>query len=127
MSDLDRPARPWSKEQQTARGERRRKRNVASRKDWQRIANAKRGPCRSCGRQGSNQLAHLISRGQLGPDETWNIVSLCMVCHGRFDARDPETCLRVAESLTDDELFGLIAFGGEAVIERRFGVVYKRP
>jgi hypothetical protein len=73
-----------------------------------------------------NDLAHLISRAQGGPDSEWNIVPLSRDAHTRFDARDPVVCLMVLESLTDQEYAGLVSFAGENVFEQRFGVQFER-
>jgi hypothetical protein len=72
-------------------------------------------------------MAHLLGRGQQAPDSEWNVVPLCMTCHPLFDGYHKPTLLLVAQSLTDQECAGLIEWGGEGVIERRFGVVYARP
>lgn len=119
---LEGDARPFSKEAQLARGPKRPKRLVASKKRWTEIAARKQGPCRGCGGPAPNQLAHLIGRGQLGPDSEWNIVPLCQTCHPLFDGHHKPTCRKVALSLTDQEYAGLVNWGGEGVIERRFGI-----
>lgn len=123
MSD---EARPYSKEMQLARAERRYTRKVASPKRWAAIADAKQGPCRVTGAPPPNELAHIIARSQGGPDVAWNIVPLSREAHARFDQRDPETCRAVLESLTDEEYAGLVEFAGEQVFERRFGIRFER-
>ncbi len=123
-------AKPFPKSEQLARGPKRPKRLVASKKRWAEIVARKMGPCRSCGHPPPNQMAHLLGRGQGAPDSEWNVVPLCGPfangCHALFDARDPETCRRVMLSLTDQEYAGLVNWGGEGVIERRFGIRYER-
>lgn len=116
---------PYPKSLQTARAERRYVRKVASPKRWQALADAKQGPCRVTGAQPPNDLAHLIPRSEGGPDAEWNLVPLAREPHRLFDARDPETCCIVCAALTDDEYAGLVAFGGEAVFERRFGIRFE--
>lgn len=117
---------PYPKTRQLARGERRYTRKVAGPKRWQQIAAAKQGRCRVTGAPPPNQLAHIIGRAQGGPDSEWNIIPLSQTAHVLFDAREPETCRIVCQSLTDQEYAGLVAFGGEQVFERRFGIRYER-
>lgn len=119
-------AKPYPKTTQLARAEKRYHRKVASPKRWQAILDEKMGPCRVTGAPPPNDPAHLIARGQGGPDRAWNIVPLAREPHRLFDARDPETCRKVLESLTDEEYAGLIEHGGEQVFERRFGLKYER-
>lgn len=119
-------ARPYSKEMQLARSERRHARKVASKGRWQQIADAKQGPCRVTGAAPPNDLAHLISRAQGGPDVEWNIVPLSREAHTLFDQRDAATCRIVCESLTDEEYAGLVEHAGENVFEARFGIKYER-
>lgn len=124
---LDGDPRPYSKETQLARQTKRYHRKKATKGQWATIAAEKQGPCRVTGAAPPNQLAHLISRAQGGPDEAWNIVPLSLEAHARFDGGDPETCRLVAESLTDEEYSRLIEFAGESVFETRFKIRYSRP
>lgn len=126
MSPLDGEARPLPKSAQVAPRVKKYRRTVAGPKRWAQIAAAKQGPCRVTGAPPPNQLAHLISRAQGGPDTEWNIVPLSVEAHILFDARDPDTCRKVALSLTDQEYAGLVEHAGEQVFERRFGIVYSR-
>lgn len=119
--------KPYPKTVQLARQERRYRRKVAGPKRWQQIAQAKQGPCRVTGAAPPNELAHLISRAQGGPDTEWNIVPLAHDAHLLFDQRDPETCRIVCETLTDQEYAGLVEYAGEQVFERRFGIRFERP
>ena len=64
------------------------RRIVASKAEWQAIADAKQGPCRICRRVESNgsvhstiELHHLVRRSQGGDDVADNIVPLCGACH----------------------------------------------
>lgn len=120
-------AKPYSKEMQLARSEKRRYvRKVASPKQWQKILAAKMGPCRVCGAAPPNDPAHIVSRGQGGPDLAWNILPLCRTDHSLFDMRDPAVCRAVCESLTDEEYAGLVEHAGENVFEARFGIKFER-
>jgi len=82
-------AKPYSKESQLARGERRYRRKVASPKQWQAIITAKRGPCRWCeafgsaGRReyGPIEFHHVVRRNDGGDDVPDNIVPLHQFCH----------------------------------------------
>lgn len=118
--------RPYSKDQQLSRGEKRYHRKVAGPKRWQQIVDSKQGPCRVCGAPPPNDPAHIIGRGQGGPDSEWNVLPLCREHHSQFDAREPKVCRAVCETLNDREYAGLIAFAGENVFERRFGIRYER-
>jgi hypothetical protein len=126
VTPLDGDAQPFSKESQTARGERRYTRKVASPKRWVAIIAAKGGPCRVCG-AAVVQFHHVIPRGQGGADSESNIVPLCADCHRRIEARDKEAGLALALSLSDSEYAYAIEHGGEDVLERRLGIVYTRP
>ena len=118
-------ARPYPKSQQLARQTKRYTRKVASPKRWQQIIDAKQGPCRVCGKPAPNEMAHLISRARGGHDSEWNLIPLCRDDHALFDQMDRDVCLRICETLTDQEYAGLVEHQGEAVFERRFGVRYR--
>jgi 5-methylcytosine-specific restriction endonuclease McrA len=45
---------------------------VLKRDDWK---------CRSCGYRQTLACHHIIYRSELGPDESWNLVTLCAACH----------------------------------------------
>jgi len=82
---------PFPKSAQLARGPKRPKRIVATKEEWQAIAEAKQGPCRICRRVESNgslhttiELHHLIRRSQGGDDVADNIVPLCGACHRKL-------------------------------------------
>lgn len=124
--DLDLPARPFSKEAQTARASRRYHRTVASPKRWQAIIAAKMGPCRCCSAPAPNELHHLIPRSQGGSDTESCLVPLCRDCHLLVESRDPGAGMKLALSLSDDEYAFMVEHGGEGVLERRLGVVYSR-
>ncbi len=119
-------AKPFPKSQQLARGERRRTRQVASKRRWAEIAERKQGPCRCCLAAPPNQLHHLISRSQGGSDTEANIVALCLHCHAKVEARNRDYCRLLAESLRDAEYAYVIHHYGEAFFERRLGVRYER-
>lgn len=65
-----------------------RRRIIATREQWQQIADEKMGPCRICRRVESNgsvqdriEFHHLVRRSQGGDDVPDNIVPLCTMCH----------------------------------------------
>ena len=37
--------------------------------------------CRSCGSRNSLHIHHIVFRSQQGPDEAWNLITLCSSCH----------------------------------------------
>jgi 5-methylcytosine-specific restriction endonuclease McrA len=37
--------------------------------------------CRSCGLRSNLHVHHIIFRSQQGPDEMWNLLTLCSACH----------------------------------------------
>ena len=130
MSD---EARPYSKEAQLARGERRYRRKVASAKDWQRITAAKLGPCRVCVRTLSNggtpayaphrvQFHHLVARVHGGDDVEDNIVPLCGNCHSLVTRRSRPALRSLSESLSDFERGYVLRKVGDAGYSRIFGV-----
>ena len=121
MSD---DARPYSKEQQLARGARRHHRRVASPGRWQRIIDAKNGPCRCCYSTGPVEFHHLVSRGIGGSDTENNIVPLCSDCHRLVTGRDKRFCALLRANLTDAEYAYLVETLGEARTEARYPVDY---
>lgn len=113
----------------TASGTRKseRGRRKATKADWTRLHKMKGAPCRLCGKPYQN-LHHLIGRAQLGPDEEWNLVPLCgqgnaSGCHGLVERNEPDALRALAKNLTDGEYAGLVAHGGEGIVERLFGVM----
>lgn len=129
---LDGPARPLTKEAQLARGERRYRRKVASPKRWQQIIDAKRGPCRVCGKTSDISFHHLLPKGSPwhGADHESNIVPLCgdgtRGCHGLVEHRDAAAMRALVLSLTDAEYAHCAEKGGESFFERRYGITYER-
>jgi 5-methylcytosine-specific restriction endonuclease McrA len=126
-------AKPYSKEQQLSRGPRKYRRKVVGAKSWQRISDAKVGPCRVCGSAGNNgrvhgliQLHHVVSRAHGGDDVEENIVPLCVTCHDRVTARLPKSCQVLCASLTDAEYAYAVQKCGESFFERAYGVTYAR-
>src|SRR5205823_8460706 len=128
MSD---EAKPYPKSSQLARGERRYRRKVASAKQWQRIIQAKQGPCRVCrdvltnGRvQASIEFHHLVKRGApfFGDDTEENIVPLCHDCHSLVTLRNPLALEVLAARLLDSEYAYIIDKLGDSGIEHLFGV-----
>jgi 5-methylcytosine-specific restriction endonuclease McrA len=120
---------PFSKDSQLARGARRYRRKVASAKQWQKIGDAKMGPCRVCVLPHANghgfgliEFHHLVSRAQGGDDVEANIVPLCSVCHTYATYREPLTLAALAASLTDAELAYCVSKLGPSALRRLFGV-----
>jgi 5-methylcytosine-specific restriction endonuclease McrA len=37
--------------------------------------------CRHCGMRNGLEVHHIIYRSNQGPDETWNLITLCGSCH----------------------------------------------
>jgi len=97
---------PFPKSEQLARGPKRQHRIVATKAEWEAIAEAKQGPCRICRRVESNgsvhstiELHHLIRRSQGGDDVPDNIVPLCGACHRKLhDGRPGLAHLRLTPS-----------------------------
>ena len=125
-------AKPYPKAQQLARGERRHKRKVASAATWQKIADAKRGPCRVCTDPASNgrlygriQFHHIVPRVRGGDDVADNICSLCPSCHDLVTRRDPDACGALLSRLRDAEYaYGVTKFG-EGIFESVYGLKYE--
>lgn len=124
---------PDPKARSLTRGRPKYRRIVASPKSWQRIADAKLGPCRVCGAQGSNgtlhgkiQLHHIVSREDHGDDVPDNVAPLCPHCHAHLTQRTPEVCRAFLLTLTDGEYSYMIDRGGEGYPERAYGIVYSR-
>lgn len=117
---------PFTKEQQLSRKQRRYHRKTASAQGWQRIADAKQGPCRVCNAPPPNELHHLIARSQGGGDLEDNIAPLCQEHHAAIENRDALDGKRLAESLTDAEYAYVVNTFGEDFFERRLGIGYVR-
>jgi len=126
-------ARPYTKEQQLARGQRRHVRKKASPGTWQRIIDAKIGPCRVCLDPASNgrlhgkiQFHHVVPRDLGGDDVADNIVPLCHECHTYVTSRDQVSGMLLVSRLTDAEYAYAIDKAGEQVFERVYGIEYTR-
>ena len=108
------------------------RRQVASRKQWARIAAEKTGPCRVCGSVGNGRveskikLHHVVSRAHFGGDTADNIVPLCLSCHDRVTRREPLPSYGLLLTLTDAEYAYMIEHGGELYAERAYGLRYAR-
>ena len=120
------PAKPYPKSTQLARAERRHHRRVASPQGWQRIADAKQGPCRVTGTPPPNELHHIVARAHGGADTASNIVPLSRAAHDLVTRRDPLACYALLASLTDAEYAYMIDVGGEDYPERAYGLEYGR-
>lgn len=96
----------------------------ASRKEWQRLREAKLGPCRVCGGHGVT-LHHLVGRDLGGGDVEENLVPLCgsgtTGCHGAVEHRDPTACRFLRATLTDAELRYVRTMKGERFLDRYYG------
>ena len=119
-------ARPYSKEQQLARGTKRHHRKVASTRRMLQIIDAKLGPCRVCGYEGHVELHHLVPRSQSGSDTEANLVPLCKPCHERVTANDKAACAMLRRNLTDAEYAYAVDKLGEGRFESRYPVEYRR-
>ena len=130
-------AKPYSKAQQLARGERRYRRKVASPKQWQALRAEKLDGmlCRVC--DGYRQedytytltmgLHHLIPRGQGGDDVADNLVPLHNVCHDDVhNRRDQDVIRNLLGSLSDAEYAYAVGKAGEDWAERIYGLRYSR-
>jgi 5-methylcytosine-specific restriction endonuclease McrA len=122
-----RDAKPYPKAKQLARGEKRYRRKVVSARTWQRIMDAKKGPCRVCKGATTHLPAfqassvtwhHVIPRDFHGDDVRDNIVPLCLTCHEHVTAMQPQACLALCASLTNAEYAYAIGKLGEGAFER---------
>jgi 5-methylcytosine-specific restriction endonuclease McrA len=122
---------PYPKSAQLARREKRYRRKVVSERTWQRIMDAKRGPCRVCKGTTTHLPAfqassvtwhHVIPRDFHGDDVADNIVPLCFTCHELVTAMRPQACLALCASLTDAEYAYAIGKLGEGAFERVYRV-----
>lgn len=118
---------PFPKSQQLSRGTRRYHRKVASPARWQRIIDAKHGPCRVCQSTGPVEYHHLVPRAIGGSDTEANIAALCPDCHRKVTGRDREACAALRRNLTDAEYAYAVDVLGEARFEQRYPVEYERP
>lgn len=118
-------ANGYSKEQQLARGDRRYRRKVASPKAWQRIIDAKEGPCRCCKLTGLVEYHHLVPRAIGGSDAEDNIVPLCRYCHQLVTERDRRFCALLRANLSDAEYAYAADLLGDARFDDRYPVEYR--
>ena len=44
--------------------------------------------CRSCKLRNNLSVHHIIYRSQQGPDESWNLITLCVQCHDALHAKN---------------------------------------
>jgi hypothetical protein len=120
---------PFPKSAQLHRGERRYRRKVASAKSWQKIWDAKRGPCRVCSDRSFTSVIdphHLVRREDAGDDVPDNIVPLCRGCHEALHKRAPAICRLLLSKLSDAEYAYMVQRGGEDYAERVYGIEYQR-
>lgn len=81
------------------------------------LVQVRKSDCSVCGKKGPNDASHIKSRGSGGPDEPWNIVSHCRLCHikwGRlgwkkFIEKHPAFGMKLIGMgwVLDEELLGL--------------------
>ena len=108
------------------------RRQVASRKQWERIKAEKTGPCRVCGSvengkvESKVQLHHVVARAHGGADTADNIVPLCLSCHDAITRREPLPSYGMLLTLTDAQYTYMIERGGELYAERAYGLRYAR-
>lgn len=124
-------AKPYSKAQQLARGERRYRRKVASPKQWQAIIAAKGSRCRlQIGDDGCVgdwvHYHHVIPSGNGGDDTADNIVPLCDVHHSMLHDRIQLVVFELLSDLSDAEYAYAVGKAGEDWAERIYGLRYER-
>ena len=124
-------AKPYSKAQQLARGERRYRRKVASPKQWQAIRAEKIGPCRVCGSAAPKlwrtlDLHHLIPRDRGGDDVADNMLPVHRDCHLLVELRSPRSVRWMLGNLSDAEYAYAVGKAGEDWAERIYGLRYSR-
>lgn len=124
-------AKPYTKSEQLARGPKRYRRKVASAKQWEKLWDEKRGPCRACTLRSSLGIFtidphHLVFREDGGDDVAANIVPMCRECHEAVHRRNPAIARLLLTKLSDAEYAYMIQRGGEDYPERAYGVVYER-
>ena len=116
-------ARPYTKEQQLSRGERRYVRHVATAKEWAQLAAEKRSVCRICKhRMPTMDLHHLVPRVHGGDDTANNLVMLCRGCHEQVTRRNPLHCQKLVDVLSQDERGYVLRKVGPAAWQRFYGV-----
>ena len=120
-------AEPYPKEKQLARGERRKRRYVASTKEWLAIIESKGRVCRlseafAWPNSGPVEYHHLVPRSMGGDDVADNIVPLCRNCHKKVTHRAIEQRRWLAESLSPAERAYVVGKLGEGALARLFGV-----
>lgn len=59
-----------------------------SRSVFERVRERDSGTCRGCGTSRSIEVHHIVYRSHGGPDEEWNLISLCQRCHGSAHGLD---------------------------------------
>lgn len=119
-------AKPYSKAQQLARGERRYRRKVASPKQWQAIIAAKGKVCRTCHTWKNVQYHHIVPRDFGGDDVADNIVPLCGYSHDGVTQRRQKYVHEFLASLSDAEYAYAVGKAGEDWAERIYGLRYSR-
>lgn len=119
---------PFPKSVQLARGPKRYRRKVASAKQWEKLWDEKRGPCRACSFRAPQAIDphHLVFRSDGGDDVAANIVPICRQCHDALHQRSPAIGRLLLTRLSDAEYAYMIQRGGEDYPERAYGVTYER-
>jgi hypothetical protein len=94
----------------------------ASREQWKKLQEEKRGPCRVSGLSPHMgvELHHLCPRSQGGDDVANNLVPLSREVHRKVEANDYETRSRLRANLSDAEIAYCIEKKGHAWLERRY-------
>lgn len=80
------------------------KRYRASAAEWTELRKQFVGEsCWVCGERWT-ELHHIYPRGQGGDDVGPNLAPVCMTCHGRIEARDPESHSLIRQALMPSNL-----------------------
>lgn len=70
--------------------------------------------CRSCGARQGLSVHHIIFRSDEGPDESWNLITLCLGCHNgiHIDVQDGIHGLVIVAPANADEAVKFIRAPG---------------
>lgn len=119
--------KPDPKERTLELGRKRYRRIVASPKQWERIRQAKMGPCRVCSARGDLvDLHHIVFRADGGDDLSPNLAPVCRPDHDALHRRADAIVRLFLSRLTDAEYAYMVSRGGEDYAERVYGLAYQR-
>jgi 5-methylcytosine-specific restriction endonuclease McrA len=70
--------------------------------------------CRNCGYRGNLHVHHIVFRSNQGPDEDWNLVTLCDGCHDGIhkDVQDGVPGLSIVEPANAEERIVFVRASG---------------